>query len=167
MNLFFQNQILAARYELNGEVRHQGYLLADGIYPEWPIFVKTIANPKNAKEKLFAKLQESLRKDVERAFGILRKCWRILATPARLWDLNVLNDVMQACIILHNMRIEYRTAAGPFNEAEAIANIEQNEDINESFENFSAKRAKIKHSDDHFALRSALIDHVWVHHGNQ
>jgi hypothetical protein len=45
-----------------------GYYLADGIYPEWATFVKTPL-PYSEKHKLFAKFQESARKDVEWVLG--------------------------------------------------------------------------------------------------
>jgi hypothetical protein len=48
-----------------------GYYLADGIYPQWSTFVKTISAPLEAKKKHVAKVQEACRKDVECAFGIL------------------------------------------------------------------------------------------------
>jgi len=48
-----------------------GYYLADGIYPKWAKFVKTITNPHGNKRKYFAEAQEAVRKDVERAFGVL------------------------------------------------------------------------------------------------
>ena len=49
-----------------------GYYLVDGIYPQWATFVKTITNYQGYKKKYFAKAQEAVRKDVERAFGVLQ-----------------------------------------------------------------------------------------------
>ncbi|CAO2141580.1 unnamed protein product [Urochloa humidicola] len=43
----------------------------DGIYPEWPAFVKSVRHPMERKTQYFAALQESARKDIERAFGVL------------------------------------------------------------------------------------------------
>ncbi|XP_062026482.1 uncharacterized protein LOC133742819 [Rosa rugosa] len=42
-----------------------GYYLADGIYPKWSTLVQTIHDPQGPKKVLFAKKQESCRKDVE------------------------------------------------------------------------------------------------------
>ncbi|XP_028945290.1 uncharacterized protein [Malus domestica] len=60
------------RYKVNGNRYELGYYLTDGIYPSWSIFVKSFSHPDSAKKKLFSQRQESYRKDVERAFGILQ-----------------------------------------------------------------------------------------------
>jgi hypothetical protein len=36
------------------------------------IFVKTVSAPQSAEDKLFSQRQESVRKDVEKAFGVLQ-----------------------------------------------------------------------------------------------
>ncbi|KAI5320900.1 hypothetical protein L3X38_040608 [Prunus dulcis] len=59
-------------YQVNNTVYQIGYDLADGIYPRWTTFVKSIPNPRSHKQKLFASYQEGYKKDVERCFGILQ-----------------------------------------------------------------------------------------------
>ena len=59
-------------YEINGHPYTKGYYLADGIYPKWSTFVKTITDPLGEAKSHFASRQESCRKDVELAFGVLQ-----------------------------------------------------------------------------------------------
>lgn len=93
-------------FEVNGYVYTMGYYLADGIYPSWSTFVKTIRNLTSNKTAYFAKAQEIARKDVERAFGVLQSRFSIIHGPARFWDQQTLWHIMTACVIMHNMIIE-------------------------------------------------------------
>jgi hypothetical protein len=93
-------------YSINGHQYRMGYYLADGIYPPWATFVKTIPVPKGKKHKHFAKKQEGARKDVERAFGVLQSCFAIVRGPAKGWKRKEIGDVMTACVIMHNMIVE-------------------------------------------------------------
>jgi hypothetical protein len=68
--------------------------------------VKTISAPQGAKNKHFAAIQESIRKDVERAFGVLQARFAMVRQPARMFKLPELKEIMTACIILHNMIVE-------------------------------------------------------------
>ena len=87
-------------YSINGHDYIMRYYLADGIYPQWSTFVKTISVPLGAKKQYFARVQEAYRKDVECAFGMLQARFSIVRGPARI------NDIMKACIILQNIIIE-------------------------------------------------------------
>jgi hypothetical protein len=57
------------------------YYLADEIYLERATFVKTIPMSQGEKRQLFAKRQESVRKYVERAFGLLQSRFAIIRGP--------------------------------------------------------------------------------------
>jgi hypothetical protein len=67
-----KGQTPRVQYIVNGKQYNTCYYLADGIYPEWAVFVKSISMPISDKDKLFAQEQEGKRKDIERAFGVLR-----------------------------------------------------------------------------------------------
>ncbi|KAM1073528.1 hypothetical protein ACFXTH_018595 [Malus domestica] len=93
-------------YWVNGTQYEGSYYFADGIYPRWSTFVKTVPHPQTEKEKHFAKCQEGCRKDVERCFGILQARWAIIRAAARMFDVEALRSIMMTCIILHNMIVE-------------------------------------------------------------
>ncbi|GJY69757.1 ALP1-like protein [Tanacetum coccineum] len=52
-----------------------GYYLTDGIYPEWAVLMKSISQPgsNDVKRIRYKQAHEAARKDVERAFGVLKK----------------------------------------------------------------------------------------------
>lgn len=64
----------------------------------------------------YTKYQEDARKDFERAFGVLQARFEILKKFVLQWDVGTIEDIMMACIILHNMIIkdEQRLSLEPF-----------------------------------------------------
>jgi hypothetical protein len=74
-----EGQTPNANFEVNDHVYKKGYYLADGIYPTYATFVKTILSPANEMEAYFATCQEVSRKDVERAFGMFHHRFAILS----------------------------------------------------------------------------------------
>ena len=92
-----------------------GNYLVDSICPKWLAFVKKILAPLEQKRKLFAKAQKAHGKDVEHAFGVFQAWFAIVRGPTRFFYHETLQDIMKACIILHNMIIDDEP-----NEVEAI-----------------------------------------------
>jgi hypothetical protein len=66
------------------------YYLTDGVYPEWATLVKSIketnGQPLTRKQVAFTKARESVRKDIERAFGVLQARFAIVQGPSRFLD---------------------------------------------------------------------------------
>ncbi|GJT96409.1 ALP1-like protein [Tanacetum coccineum] len=56
-------------------VTKRGYYLTDGIYPEWSVLIKSISNPgaNDHKRILYKMKHKATRKDMKRAFGVLKK----------------------------------------------------------------------------------------------
>ncbi|XP_030963853.1 uncharacterized protein LOC115985017 [Quercus lobata] len=50
-----QRRAPAVNYSINGHENTMGYNLADGIYPKWSTFVKTIPSPRGHKKKIICK----------------------------------------------------------------------------------------------------------------
>jgi hypothetical protein len=82
------------------------YYLTDGIYPSWPIFVKGVPIPQQEKHRFFSMKQVSVMKDVECAFGLLKKKFNILVIPGWSYSQHTIDLIIRAYIILHNMIID-------------------------------------------------------------
>lgn len=72
-------------YEYNKYLHKILNILVDGIYPHWTIAVSTISEGEIKKKKPFVTAQEEIRKDVERAFGLLISLWALLTKLLTLW----------------------------------------------------------------------------------
>ena len=94
-------------YMINGTYRDYMYFLVDGIYPKYAIFQSTGNKEEGTEEeKLFCMQQESVRKDVERVFAVLQCKFQVLHRAFRGWDIGDITDIVEACIIIHNMIVE-------------------------------------------------------------
>ncbi|XP_073136949.1 uncharacterized protein [Henckelia pumila] len=149
-------------------VLSKSHLFAN-LFIGWATIVQTIHNPQGPKNKYFATRQESCRKDVERAFGLLQSKWAIITGPARVWSKHILHDIMTMCIIMHNMIIEderdEQMSITNYREA-PIPEVEMVHDEHVRFQEFIARHRQIKDKSAHYALRDALIDHLWEKYFN-
>jgi hypothetical protein len=155
---------------VNGNPYTMGYYLSDKIYPNWSTLIKTVSAPASMKHKVFAATQESCRKDVERAFGVLQKKFKIIRNPARMWSQQKLNAIMRACVILHNMVIEdERDIYHNPEDTEGFEGIDDtpvshNRDVPE-IGNLIATYNCIKSKETSTQLQQDLIEHIWGHYG--
>ncbi|GJV54131.1 ALP1-like protein [Tanacetum coccineum] len=97
---------LAVPFVVNRVGFENRYYLPDGIYPRWISFVKSFTVANDVKHSYFKKCQESARKDVECAFGVLQGRWRIIQQPTRQYHFNSIRRIMYSCIIMNNMILE-------------------------------------------------------------
>eukprot|EP00956_Cyclotella_meneghiniana_P025798 scaffold54583_cov64-Cyclotella_meneghiniana.AAC.1 len=83
------------------------YLICDGGYLRWPVLICPYKHESCATQKgYFSSKLESVRKDVECCFGILKKRWKILEYGLRFRDIKVCEKVFIVCSMLHNMMID-------------------------------------------------------------
>jgi hypothetical protein len=163
-----QGRAPPVNYTINDHNYTMGYYLADGIYPQWATFVKTISSPQGNKRKHFAAAQESARKDVERAFGVLQARFAIVRGPARFFTLKRSKDIMMACVILHNMIIEDERNN---NGAEDFEYEQFNEPLESvtpgptnDFSEFIRRHHGIRDRETHSQLQLDLVEHLWQLH---
>jgi len=82
------------------------YLICDGGYHFWRVLQCTIKNASDDDTRVFSSRVESLRKDVECVFGIMKKRHKILCRGIEIRELQHIDNVFFACCIIHNMLLE-------------------------------------------------------------
>lgn len=85
------------------KVKYQGaWVLVDNGYLNWASTVPPIKSSNSRAEIRFSAWLESLRKDVECTFGILKGRWRVLKTGVRLAGVHSADSIFMTCCALHN-----------------------------------------------------------------
>ncbi|GKB70750.1 ALP1-like protein isoform X1 [Tanacetum coccineum] len=124
-------------YEVNGVTFEKGYYLAD----------------------------ESARKYVKSAFGVLQGRWNIIAQPARAWTVNKLRRTMYTCIILHNMILKnQKFALSEVGETYVCPRPNLARSWIEQCEVQPKKAKELRDKKTHAMLQRNLIEHVWQQH---
>jgi hypothetical protein len=154
-------------FTVNGHTYDMGYYLADGIYPQWPVFVKSVRHPMERKTERFAAVQEGARKDIERAFGVLQSRCAIIRGPAYGWDRERLSDIMTTCIIMHNMIVEdERSEAINVNFDSIGTRVDPSRGDLSEREAFVAAHHKLHDKALHLQFQRDLIEHNWMRYGS-
>jgi hypothetical protein len=154
-------------------------MFVDGIYPKWKCFAQTISEPRGEKERFYAKMQESVRKDIERSYGVLQKRFAIVRLPARFWYM--MRTIMTACLILQNMIIRDKQKRGIYGSREDDCTLapvhirDENErpvsrvyrDQERLAQSLHEERESLADRAAYFELRSDLVEHLWSWKGTQ
>jgi hypothetical protein len=87
--------------------RYRGpWLIVDNGYLKWSTTIPPFKLSTMEKERRWSQWLESLRKDVECTFGILKGRWRILKIGIRLGGVEVADNIFKTCCALHNWLLE-------------------------------------------------------------
>ncbi|GKC69605.1 putative harbinger transposase-derived protein [Tanacetum coccineum] len=152
-SLVIQDQPSRARQVYRDRERKQGEALLMADYFEW----------------LFAQHQEAVRKDVERAFGVLQARFAFLRRPCLIWDYEQMGQIMNACIIMHNMIVEdERETYQNFDPSEFFNDMHTpgNEVVEYSTEriadlrSYMRNREQLRNREAHSSLKNDLIEHI-------
>jgi hypothetical protein len=99
-------------FQVAGESFLQLFALVDGIYPPYSRFVKGIQLSVTDSEKSFTVWQESARKDIEQAFGVLQARFQVMSRPFHRHSLRKLGKIVSECLIMHSMCISDSVMSG-------------------------------------------------------
>lgn len=165
------------------------YLLVDGGYHKWRIMQCPIKHTPEVDQVRWSEFAESIRKDVECSFGILKKRFQILKIGINWQSKTNIDNAVFSCVILHNMLHEFdgyderweNEIDNAHNDKEEQAMLdrirrrvvrasENNEDYSEVgrlFANInniayasSLDDVEVEHSDNFERLREKLINHL-------
>jgi Plant transposon protein len=97
-------------YKIGDEsIKNRAFMLVDGIYPKYCRFIGTVKQPITERERKFSAWQESARKDIERAFGILQNRWQAIEHAIHTHNPDrIPHSMVASCLILHNMCVSER-----------------------------------------------------------
>jgi hypothetical protein len=83
------------------------YLIVDGGYHKWRCLQCPLKHSAIHREMLWSKWLETVRKDVECVFGVLKGRFRCLKLPVYYHDKKSIDDMFFTCSILHVMLLSY------------------------------------------------------------
>ena len=105
-----------------------------------------------------------MRKDVERAFGVMQARFAVVKNPSNLWDKDKIANIMKACIILHNMIVVDERSSftqydvDEFQEREEVDTFSVNMPSN--LGNTFDRQTSVRNRQDHQQLKNDLIENI-------
>lgn len=172
------------------------YLLVDGGYHKWRIMQCPLKHTSDEDKSRWSEFAESVRKDVECSFGILKKRYQFLKGAITWHRKSDIDNAVFSCVILHNMLHEFdgydkkwddEINNNHFDEEEEIAlnrirrrvvraveNVEDYSDVgylrinmnNICYANILDDDVAVEISTEHELLRNKLIKHLDVQYLN-
>ncbi|KAL0742214.1 hypothetical protein Bca4012_083727 [Brassica carinata] len=162
------------KFKVNNHTYRMAYYLTDRIYPNWSTFIQSIPLPQGPRAEKFAeKKQESARKDVERAFGVLQSRFAIVKKPCLLWDKEKIGKIMRTCVILHNMIVQNErhgyaqidTSEFESGESTRSSRVRRRESIH--VRDMLGTRREVRDREKHDRLKADLIENIWQKFGDE
>jgi hypothetical protein len=95
------------------------WLICDGGYHKWATMICPYGATSVRAERLWSEMLESVHKDVECVFGIMKSRFRILRHGMRIHYFHEIDAVWFTCCIMHNMMLEHDGYTDALNTEEA------------------------------------------------
>jgi len=105
-------------------------------------------------------MQFATRKYVEHAFVTLQAHWEVIKNPCESWDLETIDNIMIACIVMQNIVIqdEDRENLEPmFNQVIGSGSVQ----CEHTFCELNAGIRELENMEAHYSLHNDVIDHLW------
>ncbi|GKC39625.1 ALP1-like protein isoform X1 [Tanacetum coccineum] len=140
---------------------HNAPLFDDLLEEKAPV-APFVVNGVGFEKGYFKKRQDSARKDVERAFGVLEGRWGIIQQPAGQYHVNNIRRIMYYCIIIHNMILEdQKMTITDWNKMYANPSRNMQRTWVERCETHRRKAKELRDRETHISLQQNLMEHIW------
>jgi len=100
------------------------YIIVDNGYLAWSCTVPPISVTNKIDETRWSRWLESMRKDVECNFGILKCRWRILKTGVRVYVVDKVDEIWLTCCALHNWLLDMGGLSGQWKSGVLVSDWE-------------------------------------------
>jgi hypothetical protein len=124
-SILTDNEFELLSYDKEGNVvsvRYNGvYVIVDNGYLAWSCTVPPLSVTNKIDETRWSRWVESMRKDVECTFGILKGRWRILKMGVRVYGVNKVDDIWLTCCALHNWLLDIDGLSDQWNDGVLVS----------------------------------------------
>ena len=155
------------------EVEYQGvWFMVDNGYLDWSCTVPPVKDATTYQTLRFSEWLESMRKDVECTFGILKQRFSVLRNGIRLGSIKNVDQVWLTCCAIHNKLILLDGMNENWGIGESDVNVSnQNNTTNQNHQPFSVTRLNRNlnaySSDESSTIHSSVFDQYIVDNKRQ
>ena len=155
------------------EVEYQGvWFMVDNGYLDWSCTVPPVKDATTYQTIRFSEWLESMRKDVECTFGILKQRFSVLRNGIRLGSIKNVDQVWLTCCAIHNKLILLDGMNENWGIGESDVNVSnQNNTTNQNHQPFSVTRLNRNlnaySSDESSTIHSSVFDQYIVDNKRQ
>ena len=138
------------------------YLLVDGGYHKWRIMQCPIKHTTEVDKIRWSEFAESIRKDVECSFGILKKRFQLLKIGINWHKKTDIDDAVFSCVTIHNMLHEFDGYDERWeNELDNLHNDKEEQAMLDKIRYAnSLDDVEVEYSDKFVELRDKLVGHL-------
>jgi hypothetical protein len=134
--------------------------LVDGGYPSWEALICPIGNTSDEDGLRWSHWMESLRKDVERTFGIMKQRFRILKFGITLQSVEAVDKAWFTCCALHNILLHSDEKPDDFQHSVRVgSNSVIGARLSEPVQSTTNSTTYVRKSTAYINYRKRFVDH--------
>lgn len=154
-----------AIYSKDGELIYVSgaYFICDNGYHKWPTMMEPTKNSNGDGDVYdWSEMTESLRKDVECTFGILKQEFAILKYGTRFIDLQLVNYIFKTCCAIHNQRKIIKGTDLPWSVNELDGEEGEDGELPDVFKRMAKENEELEREEREAAAAEEQLDPVEV-----